>query len=182
MGEAREQILNMDIKKLTEKTSVNNLMVELDKMYLKDESSQAYEAYETFEKFVRPSGMSISYYVIQLEQLHFKAKSFHMTILDGVWAYSLFNSTNLTNKLRQLIKATVSKMDYQIMKDQLKKVFNSTSSNVDNKTHVDKTDDKSEENDVFYTSRNKYYRQQNSNRASSSRNNQNLKTKITIKK
>ena len=109
MGKAREEILKMDIKKLTEKTSVNNLMVELDKMYLKDESSQAYEAYETFEKFVRPSGMSISYYVIQLEQLHFKAKSFHMTILDGVWTYRLFNSTNLTNKLRQLIKATVSK-------------------------------------------------------------------------
>ena len=108
MGKAREEILKMDIKKLTEKTSVNNLMVELDKMYLEDESSQAYEAYETFEKFVRPSGMSISYYVIQHEQLHFKAKSFHMTILDGVWAYRLFNSTNLTNKLRQLIKATVS--------------------------------------------------------------------------
>ena len=35
------------------------------------------------------------------------------------------------------------------MKDQLKKVFNSTSSNVDNKTHVDKTDDISEENDVL---------------------------------
>ena len=44
-GETREVILNMDIEKLTEKTGVNNLMVELDKIYLKDESSQAYEAY-----------------------------------------------------------------------------------------------------------------------------------------
>ena len=43
-GEAREVILNMDIEKLTEKTGVNNLMAELDKIYLKDESSQAYEA------------------------------------------------------------------------------------------------------------------------------------------
>ena len=46
-GEAREAILNMDIEKLTEKTGVNNLMVVLDKMYLKHGSSQAYEAYET---------------------------------------------------------------------------------------------------------------------------------------
>ena len=34
-------------------------------------------------------------------------------------------------------------MDYQIMKDQLKKVFTSTSTNVDNKTDVDKVDVKS---------------------------------------
>ena len=50
-------------------------------------------------------------------------------------------------------------MDYQIMKDQLKKVFTCTSTNVDNKTGVDKTNVKSEKNEVFYTSRNKYYRQ-----------------------
>ena len=56
-GEAREAILNMDIEKLTEKTDANNLMAELDKMYLKDKSSLAYEAYETFKKFVRSSGM-----------------------------------------------------------------------------------------------------------------------------
>ena len=61
-GEAREVILNMDIEKLTEKTGLNNLMVELDKLYLKDESLLAYETYETFEKFVRPSGISISDY------------------------------------------------------------------------------------------------------------------------
>ena len=49
-GEAREAILNMDIEKLTEKTGANNLMLELDKMYLNDQSSQAYEAYDTFQK------------------------------------------------------------------------------------------------------------------------------------
>ena len=69
-GEIREAILNMYIEKLTEKTGVNNLMVELDKMYLKDskdESSQAYEACETFAKLLWPSGMSISDYLIKFE-------------------------------------------------------------------------------------------------------------------
>ena len=40
-GEAKEAILNMDIEKLTEKTGVNKLMGELNKMYLKDEEAQA---------------------------------------------------------------------------------------------------------------------------------------------
>ena len=84
--------------------------------------SQAHEAYETFEKFAQPSGMSISH-VINFEQLYFKGKSFHMEILDGVLAYRLLNSANLTNEQKQLLKATLSKTDYQIMKDQLKKVF-----------------------------------------------------------
>ena len=74
------------------------------------------------KKFVRPSGMSISDYVIIFEQLYFKAKSFHMKIRDSVLANSLLNSANLNIEQKQLVKATVSKMDYQIMKDQLKKV------------------------------------------------------------
>ena len=34
-------MLNVDIAKLTEKAVVNDLMAELDKRFLKDESSQA---------------------------------------------------------------------------------------------------------------------------------------------
>lgn len=64
--------------------------------------------------------MSISDYVMKLEQLSFEAKSFHMEI-DGILAYKLLIRAN--NEQKQLIKATVSKMDYQIKKDQLKKVF-----------------------------------------------------------
>ena len=76
-----------------------------------------------------------------------------MEILDSALAYRLLNSVNLTNKQKQLVKATVSKMDYQIMKDQLKKVFTSTASTATdghNKTEVDNY--KPEEIDVFYTS------------------------------
>ena len=143
----------MDIEKLTEKTGVNNLIVELDKMYLKDESSKAHETYESFEKFVWPSGKNMSDYFIKSEQLYFNAKSFDMEILEVVLAYRLLNSANLTNEQKQLVKSTISKIDYQIMKDQLKKVFTSTSTNVDKKADTDKIDIKSEENEVFYTSK-----------------------------
>ena len=133
------------------------------------------------KKFVRPWGMNISEYV---EQLYFKARFFRMEILDGVWAYRLLNSANPTNEQKLLVKAAVSKIDYQIIKDQLKNVFISTSTNVDKKAEVDKTDVKPEENEVFFTSRGKNYRQQNSysGNQNRNRNKQNLKTNITIKK
>ena len=60
-----------------------------------------------------------------LKQLYLKAKSFHMEISDGAMAYRLLNSANLTNEQKQLVKAMDSKMDSQIKKDKLKKVFSS---------------------------------------------------------
>ena len=64
--------------------------------------------------------MSISDYVIKFEQLNFKFKSFHMEIVDDVLTYRKLNTANLTNEYKQLVKAPVSKMDYQTMNDKLK--------------------------------------------------------------
>ena len=49
--------------------------------------------------------MNISGYVIKFEQFYFKAKSFHMEILDCVLAYRLLNSFNLTKEQKQLVKS-----------------------------------------------------------------------------
>ena len=65
-GETREAVSNMDTDALTVKIGIKNLLVELDKVYLNNESSQAYEAYETFEKIMRPD-MSISDNVIKFQ-------------------------------------------------------------------------------------------------------------------
>ena len=43
--------------------------------------------------------------------------------LDGVHKYRLLNSTNFSREQQQLVKASVSKMSCNIMKDQLKKGF-----------------------------------------------------------
>ena len=46
-----------------------------------------------------------------------------MEVLDGVLAYRLLNNGNLPSKKIQLIWATANKIKYEIMKEQLKKVF-----------------------------------------------------------
>ena len=52
---------------------MKKILEELDKLYLKDESSLVYEGYEIFEKFVKPQ-MSKNDYVIKLEQLYHNVK------------------------------------------------------------------------------------------------------------
>ena len=70
------------------------------------------------------------------------------------------------------------------MKNQLRKIFAITSTNIDNKADIDKIDVKLEENEVFYTSKNKNYSLDNIIvlEDSSVEINKILKIEITIKK
>ena len=126
-GQARDAVLEMEIEKLSSDDGVKELLKTLDVLYLKDECTLAYEAYESFEKYIRPADLSINEYIIQFERLYNKAKSFKMEIHDGVLAYRLLNNANLNDTHKQLIRATVSEMNYKNMKDQLNKIFASSS-------------------------------------------------------
>ena len=125
--EARDTIREVPLEQL-QTNGVKTILDILDKMYLKDECTQAYECYETFEKFKRPINMNINDYVLKFESLYHKAKSHKMEILDGVLAYRLLNSANLSDDEIQLVKATISEMTYENMKQKLKMVFTNAKS------------------------------------------------------
>ena len=71
--------------------------------------------------------MSISDYVIKLQQLDQIGKSHKMEVLGGVLAYRLLNNAKLPEEKKQLVRATVNEIEYKIMKEQHKKVFTSLS-------------------------------------------------------
>ena len=122
-GQAREAVRQeVTPDKLKEKTGLANVFTCLDKIYLKDSTCLAYEAYEEFERFVKPAEMKISDYIIKFEQLYSKAKNLNMTISDGAVAYRLLNSAGLSESHKQLVRATVTEMKYDAMKKQLTKV------------------------------------------------------------
>lgn len=56
--------------------------------------------------------MSISDYVIKLQQLHQIGKSHKMEVLGGVLAYRLLNNAKLPEEKKQLVRATVNEMKY----------------------------------------------------------------------
>ena len=119
--QAREAALEIPVEELTAETNLNKLLEVLDELYLKDEVSLAYEAYEAFEKFVRPASMTINDYVIHFERLHNKAKGYKMEIHDGVLAYRLLNNSNIAESHKPLIRATLpDDLRYTTMWKQLK--------------------------------------------------------------
>ena len=71
-GRSREAVLELDVAKISAADGVKTIIEKLDGLYLKDKTQSAFEAYDAFEKFRRPSDMTIGEYINQFERL--KAK------------------------------------------------------------------------------------------------------------
>ena len=89
-GKAREAVLELDIDTLNTDDGVDRVLEQLDKLYLKDKLQLAYQAYDNFRKFKRPSEMPIADFVIEFDRLYNRAKAYKMELPDGILAYEFF--------------------------------------------------------------------------------------------
>ena len=83
----------------------------------------AYYAYDNFEKFRRPTNMTVAEFAVEFERLHNKAKAHEMVLPDGILAYKFLNNANISDSREKLIRATMTTLSYEVMKEQLKKIF-----------------------------------------------------------
>ena len=66
-GKARKAALELEVEQINNKDGIKNIVSQLDKLYLKDKTQSAYEAYDNFERFKPPRDMSISDYINEFE-------------------------------------------------------------------------------------------------------------------
>ena len=104
--------------------ATDQILKYLDEMFKKDESISAFEIYEDFELYKRPSHVSMTEFCSEFERKLSKVKSSGTQIAEHVLAYRMLKSANLTDKEEQLVKATINEMTHADMVKQLKKVFN----------------------------------------------------------
>lgn len=106
---------------------VNQLIAFMDKIFKKDELSEAYEAYTEFDRFRRSKVSSMENYVTEFEKLYNKTKKFKMDLPQPVLAFKLLECSELDMKDRQLVLTGVdySKVDelFKQMSTSLKKFF-----------------------------------------------------------
>ena len=126
-GDARNAAREIPLEDLEKDDGLDTLIKKLDELYLKDKEGSAFEAYESFEKYERPKDMDINKYINTFERLYQKAKGFELALPDGVLAYRLLKSANLSSEHEQLAKATLPSLTYDNMKKQLKKIFDKVS-------------------------------------------------------
>lgn len=126
-GSACDAAREISLTDLEKEDGFDTLITKLDSLYLKDEKNSAFEAYETFEKYQRPQDMDMYTYINTFERLYHKAKSHKLDPPDGILAYRLLKSANLSHEHEQLVQATLDDLTYEKMKTQLKKIFSDIS-------------------------------------------------------
>ena len=122
-GKAKEAVLELPTSDIKGSDGVRNIIKKLDSLYKRDEAQIAFEAYENFEQFRRPSNMTMNEYIIEFERLLCRTRSHGSQMSENILAYRLLKSANLTSHHEELARATLTKLDYENMKLQLKKIF-----------------------------------------------------------
>ena len=99
---------------------------ELDKVFQKNKTISAYETYEQFENYRRPSNLEVSKFIHEFEKRYNKIKAINMTMTEDILAIRLMKSANLSEHNENLIKATISKLDYKEVKEKMLMIFNTS--------------------------------------------------------
>ena len=82
-GKARDAALELEVaEQINNKDGIKNIVAKLDKLYLKDKTQSAYEAYDKFECFKHRINMSISDYLNEFERLLIKLNSMVLLCLQ----------------------------------------------------------------------------------------------------
>ena len=122
-SETNDQVLDvLSVTDLSSDTGAQKVVDELDKIFTKDVTLDAYEAYENFETYKRSSN-SILTYIREFQSLYKKVEAGGTTLADHILAYRLINNAQLSERQHELLRATIPKMTYANVIEQLKKIF-----------------------------------------------------------
>lgn len=125
-GRPERAAIQMDVKALAKDTGVKELIAELDKLYLPDQTQQIFNSMDDFLQYRRPASATMEEYCREfqrkLRMLGQVAKKDPM-FDDGVLAYFLLQHSNLDETSRTLVRATVTKLELATVESALKRTF-----------------------------------------------------------
>eukprot|EP00112_Aurelia_sp_Birch-Aquarium-sp1_P025637 Seg862.2 transcript_id=Seg862.2/GoldUCD/mRNA.D3Y31 product="hypothetical protein" protein_id=Seg862.2/GoldUCD/D3Y31 len=99
---------DLSLDQLKGDDGVKKLMEFMDKLFKKDQLSEAYEAFSDFKRFKRKETMAMDTYVMEFEKLYNKTAKFKMTLPQAVQAFKLLEGAGLDQKDRQLVLTRVN--------------------------------------------------------------------------
>ena len=125
--ESLDAVLEIDESDISKENGINFIIERLNRLFKKNSTVIKYQTLEAFITSKRPSNMPIQAYLNEFDKRLFKTKSYGTVTSDDILAYRLLKSANLSGYHEELVKATIPNLQYDIMKDQLKKTFSDAS-------------------------------------------------------
>ena len=105
-GKARDVVFELDTAVLNSEDRMKKLYEKLDTLFQEDINQSAFRAYETFENFRRPPGMSLEDFLIEFGQHVAKLKDFNILLPEPVLTFRAQKSANITLDNDKLVKAS----------------------------------------------------------------------------
>ena len=105
-GDARDAIRAIPLDNLKEDDAVQKILEELDKVYLKDETTRAFTAIKSFVQFRREKNQSFAKFLVDFNTKYREVKKHGLTFVDGILAFFLLMAANLTDDHERLVRAT----------------------------------------------------------------------------
>ena len=122
-GKALEAILELEDDILSSDSGVKRILEKLNTIYKKDELHEKFQDLENFESYKRSENSSIQEFLVEFDQRFNKLRRHQTTISEDLLGFKLLKSANLSDHHEQLIKATISCIDYENIKKKIKSIF-----------------------------------------------------------
>ena len=123
----RKTCSDIKVKDLNSENGVYILVNTLKSLFVKDNNQAAYLAYDKFETFKRPIGMSMIDFINEFERLYNNIKKYEMELSAEVLAYRWLKGAEISEDKQQLARATLTSFSYEWMKRQLKTIYDNLS-------------------------------------------------------
>ena len=122
-----EMALQLDLSLLKSATGVDLIIKELAKIHKKDTLEVAYEAFESFIYYKREASSDINGFITEFSRRYAKAKQHGCELSESTLGFFLLNQAKLSDDHKKLVRATITKLDFQEVQEKLKKIFSSSS-------------------------------------------------------
>ncbi|XP_066913250.1 uncharacterized protein [Clytia hemisphaerica] len=147
-GKSQEAALELSREQISSENGVQNIINRLDKIYAKDKLTEKFDAIEKFETYRRTKEKKIRDFLTEFDKRYYKIKNY-INYPDDLLAYRLLKAANLDNSHERLIKATITDLVYEDVRQKLIKVFAEESIEGDLESSMSSVKIKSEP--AFYT-------------------------------
>ena len=122
-GKPRQTVLaEVEVDHINSADGVKKIFECLDKFYKKDEIKCAYTAFDEFIQFKRSPKTSLKDYLIDFNLKYHKIVNYNMPLQEGVLAYLLLNSANMSEDKKEICRATCPTLTFDNMRQTIEKV------------------------------------------------------------
>ena len=162
-GQAKDLASEVSEDDLVKPTGVDSIIAKLDGLYLADEGLRKFSSFHKLYNMRRETDIPVSSFISDFEHVFYQFTQYQMTLPDSVKGFMLLSACNLSENERKLVLSGVVDVNYQNIKDSLRRIFAtelSTSSKIDIKSEpvLHSIDADNENNDqVLYANKSRGY-------------------------